>query len=283
MKAQDVSDFSPCVVCFKLLQKHCKNHLWFQFPSSNQPWPTFWQGNETVKKIPYGIPLGKRDFQRIQTSLSIMKTCAKMVSKVAASGKKHLAPFQNSLEQGQLKTISGSAGHLRLCSPVNPTTQLLPMKNTAFSKGLLNDAPKVKLFKELGSFLMSGKAVHGNPSTHVSSQTRFTRVPGVPRVSGRTNSTKMNGKSAGRWCSMSFGNEFFEASYWQGVGKQVYWNQILSCNNMVKSIPLVSQCGQHEWQSIVDTHLHSPHYMNRVYQMLGKFFMYKQQDKSAKD
>ena len=69
---------------------------------------------------------------------------------------------------------------------------------TALSKGLLNAAPQVKLFKELGSFLMSGKAVHGNPSTHVSSQKRFTRAPRFPRVSGRTSSTKMNGKSVGR-------------------------------------------------------------------------------------
>ena len=45
------SHFALCV------SNCCKNHLWFQFPSGNQPWSTFWQGNETVKKIPYAIPL----------------------------------------------------------------------------------------------------------------------------------------------------------------------------------------------------------------------------------
>jgi len=79
--------------------------------------------------------------------------------------------------------LDGSVG--RNCSvSAHPSTQRPSCNpfNTALSKGLLNAAPQVKLCKELGSFLMSGKAAHGNPSTHVSSQKRFTRAPGFPRV-----------------------------------------------------------------------------------------------------
>ena len=181
--------------------------------------PLFGKGMKLSRRSPtQSRYTGKRDFQRIQTSLSII-TCAKVLSKVAASGKT-IGPwaFRTVLNRGNSKQfpgqhdicmlpdsefltakLDGSVG--RNCSvSAHPSTQrpsCYPF-NTALSKGLLNAAPKVKLFKELGSFLMSGKAAHGNPSTHVSSQKRFTRAPRCPRVSGRTSSTKMNGKSVGR-------------------------------------------------------------------------------------
>lgn len=86
---------------------------------------------------------GKREFQRIQTSLSIIHMCQRFV-KGCSLRKKQVAPGlseQIGATQSNFRvsttfaccwqrTLDSKTGQLqRLCSPVNPTTQLLPIQH----------------------------------------------------------------------------------------------------------------------------------------------------------
>ena len=162
----------------------CKDHLWFQFLSNSQPWSTFSKGMKLRRTSPRQSPYTeKRGFHRIQAStdqnwlkIPSASHVPKFCQWLQPQKKETIGPctFRTSLNRGNLKQFPGqhnicilpecelltekldcSVGHS--CSvSAHPSTQrpnCYPFKRAALSKGLLNAAPKVKLFKEIGSFL----------------------------------------------------------------------------------------------------------------------------------